>query len=243
MKILSTNSKLDKSIKQFGNDVLTAGLFLAPHRRSGYNVCPMAGFCSVVCNLWFSGRTVTSTVRNAMLNRSKLFFDNRKQFEQFLKSDLQFLIRKSVREGKSIFVRLNGSSDLNLSSWAVEYPQVNFYDYTKVSSRIQKVIENDWPNNYSLCYSYSENCDWSIAKKYLKTGGTVAVVFDTEYCPQHKRIGQLPDRFKGFPVIDGDKHDLRHPLFDGSGVIIGLRFKGSRRLLESAINHGFVVKG
>jgi hypothetical protein len=40
LQLLSINSKLSKSIKLYGDSILTAGLFLAPHKLSGRNVCP-----------------------------------------------------------------------------------------------------------------------------------------------------------------------------------------------------------
>jgi hypothetical protein len=83
---------------------------------------------------------------------------------------------------------------------------------------------------------------------YLGSGCNVSVIFDTEYCPQANRIGELPDylefascNHRRFPIIDGDLHDLRHPRFDGRGRIIGLRFKGSRKRLADAISAGMVV--
>lgn len=245
MNLLTTNTKLEKSIAEYGSKILTAGLFLAPHRRSGHNVCPNAGHCSVVCNLWFAGRTVTSPVREAMLRRTRLYFGNPAEFFDQLYDDLESLLRKGIREGKQVYVRLNGSSDLDFSKWGLEFPEIEFYDYTKRPDIITRCMHDTaWPANYNVCYSLSERADTLLARDYLKVGGTVSVVFDTEYCPQHKRIGTLPKttRVGGsrFRVIDGDKHDLRHPDYDEPGCVVGLRFKGSRSRLSMAVAKGFV---
>ena len=248
LQILSLNRKLEKSLEKFGDSIVTAGLFLAPHNRSGHNVCPNAGFCSAVCNLWFSGRTVTGNVRDAMIRRTKLYFDNPAEFFDVVHDDIAKLRRVAVREGKQLYLRMNGSSDLDFSRWAIEFPDVQFYDYTKRPEFIERKLAGNWPLNYWLCYSFNEHADPALCDRYLALGGTVSVVFDTEYCPQHDRIGKLPKRFT-FPgsvrrwrVVDGDQHDLRHPQFDGTGVVVGLRFKGSRRLMETAIDRGFVVR-
>jgi hypothetical protein len=250
-QILSSNTKLEKSVA-FAR-VITAGLFLAPHRRSGHNVCTMAGVCSLVCNLWFSGRTVSGPVRSAMLNRTALFFDNPAEFFDRIYSDLCKLSRIALRDQLIAYVRLNGASDLDMRRYAREFEgwdHLRFYDYTKRPDFVRMILDGvEWPTNYTLTYSWSERADVKLAVKHLKSGGNVSVVFDTEYCPQHNRIGTLPDRVRlpgsrvWFPVVDGDKHDLRHPDFDGCGNVVGLRFKGSRKLLEHATRKGFVLKG
>jgi hypothetical protein len=46
---------------------------------------------------------------------------------------------------------------------------------------------------------------------------------------------KLPASFKGVPVVDGDKHDLR--FLDEKGVIVGLKAKGKAVTDQS----GFVI--
>ena len=137
---------------------------------------------------------------------------------------------------------------MDFSKWADEFPQVEFYDYTTRPDFIRRKLSGDWPTNYALTYSYSERADMGLLVDYLESGGNVSVIFDTEYCPQAQRIGDLPDYLeftrnhgRRFPIIDGDLHDLRHPRFDGRGRIVGLRFKGSRKRLADAISAGMVV--
>lgn len=238
-ELLSLNTKLAKSIAKF--DVITAGLALAPHRRSGFDVCPEAGFCSAVCNLWFSGRTVSQPVRNAMLRRATLLVHDRDAFMAALRRDLDRVLRKSERLGKPAYVRLNTSSDLDWIATIADYPTVRFYDYTKIRSRARAAARGHLPENYCVTPSYSERMHHSSFRSYLNAGLNVSVVFDTMYIPSHGRIGQLPKTFRGFPVVDGDTHDLRHPDFDGRGNVIGLRFKGSRRLMSEAVKRGFVI--
>ncbi len=84
--LIGSNTKL---AKQSGQEYLIAGLSLAPHRRGPENVCPEAGYCSSVCNLWFSGRTVTTPVREAMVRRATMLFEDRSRFVDLLYTDLQ----------------------------------------------------------------------------------------------------------------------------------------------------------
>jgi hypothetical protein len=238
-KLLTTNTKLDK---QNGEQYLIVGLSLAPHRRSGTNLCPDAGFCSAVCNLWFSGLTRMPSVQEAMLKRSRWLLENRESFESKLCWELLQHERKADRLGLVPLVRLNVASDLDWSHIVDMFPGITFYDYTKVLSRIGKT-----PSNYHLTYSVNERSDWRTVNRILSRGFNVSMVFDTEYCPQHGRIGELPTDIKlgtkWWSVIDGDKHDIRIPDKDGFGNVVGLRFKGSRKLLQQAIEHGFVFPG
>jgi hypothetical protein len=241
--LIGSNTKL---AKQSGLEYLIAGLSLAPHRRGPANVCPEAGYCSAVCNLWFSGRTVTRPVREAMLRRTKLLFEQPVEFRQQLESDLERFAKHAVGKGLVPLFRPNVASDLDWSELAKSFPDIHFYDYTKVRSRLSAVRNDAWPDNYQLTYSASERSHNRTIGSYLRAGNNVAAVFDTDYFPSVGRIGKLPDswRFDGkqWPVIDGDKHDIRLKEVDGSGVVVGLRFKGSRRLLGQAIDHGFVYK-
>ncbi len=99
------------------------------------------------------------------------------------------------------------------------FPQVQFYDYTKVLGR--KV--GDIPN-YHLTFS---NADGNIndVLAAIQAGLNIAVVFKKE----------LPKTYLGLPVINGDETDLR--FLDPKGVIVGLKAKGKAKKDTS----GFVV--
>lgn len=72
-----------------------------------------------------------------------------------------------------------------------------------------------WPDNYHLTFSLSEQNE-KDAKKVLRDGGNVAVVFQ-----------DVPDTFWNFPVKSGDEDDLR--FLDPSNIVIGLKAKGSAK--------------
>ena len=128
-------------------------------------------------------------------------------------------------------MRFNGTSDL---PWEKvfpmkDFPQVMFYDYTKNPGRMANFTQGKLPANYHLTFSRSEENE-ALALDVLAQGGNVAAVFDT------KKGQDLPPRWKGFKIIDGDLDDVRFT--DPTGVIIGLRAKGDAIKDET----GFVIQ-
>lgn len=236
--LLGTNTKTEK---QNGIEYLMRGLSLAPHNQSGFNTCPMATrACIRACVLWYTGRTVMPMTRLAMLRRTLFMVNNPEGFKRDLRRCLGKLIRKSEREGLQALTRLNVASDKRWFWVYREFPSLIGYDYTKV---IPRVFDTSRPRNYHLTYSYNENTPSGLVKKITATGQNVAVVFDTVYQPQQNRIDALPKTAtidgKRYRVVDGDKIDFRLPEIDGSGVIVGLRFKGSKARKLEAIKSGF----
>ena len=49
---------------------------------------------------------------------------------------------------------------------------------------------------------------------------------------------QLPKKFMGYKVIDGDEYDMRY--LDEQGVIVGLKFKFVRNKIDTA-NNKFII--
>ena len=249
LKLLSagdTNTKLRKSN---GKGFLVFGLSLRPAKGSGYNVCSMSGKCEQACVLEFAGRSVTAPVRAARDRKTKLYFEDRPQFMSMLVNDLTIAQRQADRKGLNCAVRLNVASDIpfemNHPELFTQFDRITFYDYTKIYRRFDHQI----PSNYHLTYSYSETTDPAIASKLLDSGHNVAVVFDTIYKPAQGEIGDLPNTFailssltegKTYKVIDGDLHDMRLPMFDGVGVIIGLRGKGGKQTVLRGVADGFI---
>jgi hypothetical protein len=129
-----------------------------------------------------------------------------------------------------VAIRLNGTSDVDhlglifrytgINFLSAEYSNILFYDYTKSIKQIEKYKGT----NYKLTFSLSET-NQTEAIKVLLDGGNIATVFS----------GELPQSYKGFKVIDGDKSDLRY--FDPLNVIVGLKAKGQAKKDTS----GFVI--
>jgi hypothetical protein len=162
-----------------------------------------------------------SSVQAGRQRKTDLFFENRALFFEQLRSDIRALVRKAGRDGMIPAVRLNGTSDLPWESIRdprtglsiiAQFPDVQFYDYTKDERRIGAT-----PANYDLTFSRSEVND-DACKRVLDKGGRVAVVF----------------RSVPLDVIQGDGTDAR--FLEGPGVV-GLTPKGAAKKDTS----GFVL--
>jgi hypothetical protein len=242
MKLLSSgNPKTLKSVKK---GFLTFILHLAPANLSGYNVCPGASKgCTALC-LNTSGRGKFDKIQAARIRKTKMFFENRDEFMRLLVKDIEAGIRKAIREGLTPTFRLNGTSDIrwenikpnlaiptgNFNFPMVEarnifeaFPDVQFYDYTKLSNR------RNIPANYHLTFSRSEENGAKIPEAF-DHGMNVAVVFSTP------KNGGLPTVYLDRGVIDGDDTDMRFA--DAPNVFVGLRAKGDAIKSDGG---GFVV--
>jgi hypothetical protein len=244
-KLLRSNTKLEK-----GGDVFDiTGLTLAPHTKGGKgNVCAFASdACIEACNLWMSGHMVTDVVRNAMIRRTEWFFKDRKSFIQALLVEIKKVEAKASKMLDVNFgIRLNTASDIDWSLMAPQLftaaPTVGFYDYTKDIKKAERFAKGNRPSNYEVTYSFSERSDVDRTLNLLRSGGNVAVVFDTVYRPGGKtpRIDALPKKWKRFTIVDGDQHDYRHHRFDGKGVVVGLRGKGGSNVVRKGVEGGFI---
>ena len=226
MKLLGINSDA-KTIKGTKYGFLTGILYLAPAKISGFEVCPSRSVgCTSAC-LFTAGRGAYTSVQNARIRKTQLLFSNRAEFLALLDNDIKTLKAKAIKENLVPCVRLNGTSDLGWEGIAkdliLKYPDVQFYDYTKVLGRMLRFLDGKFPSNYHLTFSKSESnsadCDL-----VLQSGGNIAVVFKDR-----------PVQYKGYNVIDGDTNDLR--FLDGNNVVVGLKAKGKARKDTS----GFVV--
>jgi hypothetical protein len=132
-----------------------------------------------------------------------------------------------IKKGITPVVRLNGTSDIHWERYGIieQFPDVQFYDYTKDIKRVRKAL----PDNYHLTLSYSEaSVRYSDMVLDAMTGSNnMAVVFRDK--------DKIPKSFKGFQVVDGDKDDLR--FLDPKGVVVALYAKGKAKQDAS----GFVI--
>ena len=207
------------------------GLSLAPAEMSGYNMCASSSpECRKFC-LFGTGRAaehmhkqdeghsaiwVTRIVKTLWYMEERLFFMDR------LVLQIGNLAKKHDRLG----IRLNVFSDRPWETQQVHvhpnragvtpgvyrnlmevFPQVQFYDYTKILKRLPIL-----PHNYHLTFSLCEN-NQAEAKAALHRGHNVAAVMD-----------DMPETFLGHRVIDGDEHDLR--FLDPTPVVVRLKPKG-----------------
>lgn len=220
MKLLSVENDA-KTKKGAQHGVLTGILYLAPHTLSGYQVCPKSTpGCRAAC-LFTAGRGVYDSVQQARLAKTKMFFEARELFMSYLADDIRLLELQAAKRGMRPAVRLNGTSDIAWEKIVVGehrnlfemYPNVSYYDYTKVYNRKAALRIR----NYHLTFSLSEENE-ADARRALSVGFNVAVVM---HLGKHE---PKPATFWGYDVVDGDKHDAR--FLNRRGVIVALSAKG-----------------
>lgn len=223
MKLLSTTNYKTSKGEKLG--ILTGILYLAPAKISGYEVCPMrSAGCTAAC-LYTAGMGAFSNVQEARIKKTKMFFEQREEFFKLLHKDIKSLIAKAKKENLVPAVRLNGTSDINWVRFKIfeQYPEVQFYDYTKMLNHLTKDVAN-----YHITFSKNESNDLDC-KIALERGYNVAVVFNT------KKGLSLPPFWNDYPVYDGDDTDVR--FYDPNNHVIGLRAKG----MAKKDNSGFVI--
>ena len=243
--LLRTNAKLEKTAGK-ASRYLISGLTLAPHGLSGHQVCAGRSVgCAAACNLWFAGQRVTPGARKRAIVDTRALFADRPAFIDRLDRDIANHVRLAERKQLTPLVRLNVASDLEWFDIIDSWPDVQFYDYTKIRARFMRYLRDELPSNYALTFSRHEKHHGATIRSYLDRGGNVAQVFDVDYYPAVGRIGSLPAsvRVHGreYPVIDGDKHDVRLPSVDGRGVIVGLRLKGTNAAKARGRQTGFAM--
>ncbi len=232
MKLLSTgNPKVLKGLKQGFNTYI---MHLAPANLSGYETCPKrtAG-CTAAClntagrgGMFKKGEN-TNAIQKARIRKTKMFFENRVEFFSQLVKDIELGIKQSAKKDLVPVFRLNGTSDLAFEKYEVvrngklfrnifaAFPEVQFYDYTKMLNR--KVTEIP---NYQLTFSAADGNDNDV-NKAIAQGYNVAVVFGL------KKTEAMPESYLGRPVFNGDESDLR--FLDPKGVVVGLYAKGKAK--------------
>lgn len=219
MKLLTTaNTKIKKGEKL---GFMSFGIHLAPAKLSGFNVCQSASEgCAAAC-LNTAGMGVFSNVQKSRIEKTRLFFSNKPLFMSMLIKEIGAAIRKAEKNGMKPCFRLNLTSDLPWEKVKHEgktvlemFPSVQFYDYTKIESRISSFLAGEMPKNYHLTFSRSETTPAALVESVLKSKGNVAIVFRKS----------LPKKWNGFKVVNGDESDVRFK--DPKGVVVGLVEKG-----------------
>jgi len=234
MKLLSTgNPKVLKGLKEGFNTYI---LHLAPASLSGFNTCPKAteGCKSACLNTagrggMFKKGENTNNIQKARIRKTIQFFTARESFMQDLVKDIELAIKQSAKKGLIPVFRLNGTSDLSWEKYEVirngklyrniftAFPDVQFYDYTKVLGR--KIADF---KNYHLTFSMADG-NYFDCKEAVNQGMNIAVVFGI------KKGSPMPNKFFNYnmSVFNGDESDLR--FLDPKNSIIGLYAKGKAK--------------
>ena len=223
----STNSKTAK------NSIKTFILYLAPHNlnNKGLTLCKDASKGCIASCLYSAGRGKFSNVQNSRINKANYFVTDKKVFLIQLLKEIKREIKKASYKDEKIAFRLNGTSDidflyllnknLDFDIELLNYDKVYFYDYTKSIARAKRYKDF---RNYTLTFSKSETNDKEV-KEALNLGINVAAVFKDN----------LPQKYKGTKVIDGDFSDLE--MVKHKNIILGLKAKGDAKKDKT----GFVI--
>ena len=244
MKLLTISADA-KTIKGQKKGLLTAIMYLAPWKLSGYQVCPLAEIAGCVGDcLNTAGRggmarpdedTVTidghtiklNAIQKARIARTRFFFEDRPAFMAQLSTEIVAAKKKADKMGYDLVIRLNGTSDIRWED--VDYlgknifatfSDIMFYDYTKIPNRKVAGIKN-----YHLTFSYSARPDYQkIVQKAQEFYGK-SINFAFVY------MNVMPKKFMNLEVINGDLDDAR--FLDSPGVAVALKAKGRARKSNS----------
>jgi hypothetical protein len=214
-----------KTVKGQARGYMTGIMYLASGERSGYNVCPAkTEACERAC-LYTAGRGIFERTQNGRIAKTKMFFEKRELFMRMLETDIWILLNEAEGAGMTPCVRLNGTSDISWEDLDImqKFPNIQFYDYTKVVERMFKEL----PANYHLTFSRSDE-NLQECMSVLRHGQNIAAVFDS---------ANFPEEYWGLPVVNGDQDDLR--FLDPTPCIVGLKAKGPAR--KEADGGGFVL--
>ena len=220
----------------------TYGLYLAPHKLSGYNVCKQStAECRMGC-LYASGHTAMeiisggNRIQNARKIKTQLLFEQKDFFMQWLIAEINAAKINAEKQDFGFSVRLNCTSDVEWEKIKLHglnifeiFPDVQFYDYTKNVLKFDNKAKN-----YHLTYSYT-GLNWDKCKTVMNLGFNIAMVFNV------KNEKLIPAMYKGYEVINGDETDYR--VNDSKGVIIGLKWKRIANKVneKKVLNSVFVI--
>ena len=240
-KLLSFNNmKLQKNLKR---GVLTAGLHLAPHKSSGFQVCANASpACIDLCIGKKCGGFRFAKVKEAQIRRTVMFFEERDAFLRQLSLELSMLEYEAQLREMEAAARLNVVSDIlwerHLDMEA--FPRLKFYDYTKHSLKARAKRSK----NYHLVFSISEKPgSWTEARRWLDAGLNATMVVGAIGCNLDTSARAVVEMLVargsvlGYPCISGDDDDLRY--YEGGGKLVLLYPKGAEARQDTS---GFVKR-
>ncbi|MFN9113290.1 MAG: hypothetical protein ACK5XN_24740 [Bacteroidota bacterium] len=250
------NKKIEKGSSRL---LYTGSLSLSPSKTLGVsgNVCAWATEACIRSCVEHNGNGKIPNVQLARIARKAAFSGAQKIFCDLLEQELTDADRIAYNAGKPIGVRLNCFSDIPWEKHIGlgKYHDLRFYDYSKGWSRLRTGFhlgQSDADlglgklcfSNYRVCFSsIGVGEDWDRVERYLRKGGTVAVVFFDRNNPGVTKCAynqELPKEYRGFRVIDGDLTDDRY--HDEQGVIVGLRLKSpSWKEWDYATQSGFPI--
>ena len=192
MKLLGTNSKIDKSLKVYPKYEASI-LQLLPNKH----LCVNYKLCMKTCLAFKGLAKVYPGVIKSRKAKSEYFVNDTDTFIKQLIREIKNQEKRALKKNKKAVVRLNGFTDIDYEKFGIFklFPNVQFYDY---SADYERVLNNNNPNLH-YTFSYKGN-NLKECIELLKNDVSIAVIdmpenqFFNDYDVEH---------------IDGDKHDFR----------------------------------
>tara|TARA_R110000772_G_scaffold36387_3_gene87070 strand:+ start:704 stop:1342 length:639 start_codon:yes stop_codon:yes gene_type:complete len=211
MKLLTSNAKIDKSIKLFPEYEATI-LQMLPSKQ----MCVNYKDCISKCLAFTGFAKIYKSVNKSRKAKTDFFLNDNRNFVIQIVKEIRNQIKRAIKKNRIAIVRLNGFTDVNWDKILFEgktifelFPDVIFWDYT---ADFNKLISNRNPN-YHLTFSYKGNNDKETFEA-MKQDFNIAVI-DT--------IENRDKWFNKLPAIDGDLHDFR--FLDTDNSVVWLKFK------------------
>ena len=192
MKLLGTNSKIDKSLKVYP-EYEASILQLLPNKH----LCVNYKLCIKTCLAFKGLAKVYPSVIKSRKAKSEYFVNDTDTFIKQLIREIKNQEKRALKKNKKAVVRLNGFTDIDYEKYGIFklFPNVQFYDY---SADYERVLNNNNPNLH-YTFSYKGN-NLKECIELLKNDVSIAVI-------------DIPENqfFNDYEVehIDGDKHDFR----------------------------------
>ena len=206
MKLLGTNSKIDKSLKVYP-EYEASILQLLPNKH----LCVNYKLCIKTCLAFKGLAKVYPSVIKSRKAKSEYFVNDTDTFIKQLIREIKNQEKRALKKNKKPVVRLNGFTDIDYEKFGIFklFPNVQFYDY---SADYERVLNNNNPNLH-YTFSYKGN-NLKECIELLKKDISIAVIDITE--------NQF---FNSYDVnhINGDTHDFR--FLDKSNSIVWLSEK------------------
>ena len=190
--------------------VSTYGICLASADLSGFNVCPNSEYCKDNCLNGSGHNMVDRLSKKGSIDRSRtiktrLLFANKEVFMRIMIHEIEKERKKAENNGTFFSIRLNCTSDINPIAFTLNgknileiFPDIQFYDYTKVLNRIALAKKY---SNYDITWSIDgSEKNREIGLELLKNGGRVAVVYGEN---------DMPKTWYGYECCNGDETDYR----------------------------------
>jgi hypothetical protein len=267
-RLFTKNAKLLKAEKGYdgnqpktpvtlpnGQGIETTGMALAPSSEMrGFKTCPNSASCRDACLGFKAGQYYQGGVdggpQTASRKRTMALLDHPDAYGVVMYEEIAAARRAAIKNGNILGVRLNVLSDVDpkvYKSLLEAFPDVWFYDYTKMNYR--PIAPNHHVTYSSTGVSNKDvtnlNQNWGRMRNKLNTGDNVAMAFtDKKSIPKFVLDEETGKMYR---TVDGVGTDFRPGDLmetDGNeGVIVAL--KNMEQSTHKGVEHmetaGFLV--